>query len=321
MRKIYPYIYILGIFIILLVFLQMFNISEGFNTMPKKNENSTPDTPTRFWDITRNKNTPTTSAEIRRVSDPDPKDSNDTMPLRFSPYISIYALAKYNYDISGARNALLRDYDTIQNEMTTNLYDQNEVNKWNDNPHAVSCDSLKNLRNMYISKLSSLKYVSANASENVNSATAMQDENMNYQVTLKKQCNPKSLSTACINLATQSKKMFPLPGQYDSINMDLFTKEVDISSNLYTINTVYSLLRCDPVNNLKFDATTMGIDTSNLLSKLRGLSPYYISPDVINFITKSIISGNNVNTTLSTTSDRLINITKLLQNMKTNLLT
>lgn len=314
MRKIYPYIYIFAMFSIAILLLHIFSISEGFNTMSS-------DTPARFWDIVKNKDTPTTSAQIQRVSNPDPTNSKDTMPLSFPLYISIYALARYNYDVSAARNALFTNYDQLQSEMSVNLYDQNTKNSWTDNPRAQSCNALKSLRDMYLSKLSSLNYMSTGASKHIQSAAAMQDENMNYQVMLKTQCNPKSLSTACINLATQTKKMFPLPGKYDDMNASLFTKEVDLSSNLYTINTVYSLLRCDPADSLKFDATMVGVDTSTLLSKVRQLSPYYISPDIIQFITKSIISGDSVNTTLQTTSDRLINITKLLQNMKSNLIT
>ena len=65
---------------------------------------------------------PAMARTIASVSDPDPNDKNDSYPLSFSKYISIYSLARAK-TISGseykdawqmARAALFNNYNTLQ---------------------------------------------------------------------------------------------------------------------------------------------------------------------------------------------------------------
>jgi hypothetical protein len=59
------------------------------------------------------------------------------------------------------------------------------------------------------------------------------------------------------------------------------------------------------------------IDTTVLRSKLQQLSPYYLSPDTLQYITGSIISAADSQASIMTTSDILINITNVINNIKT----
>jgi hypothetical protein len=274
-----------------------------------------------FSYIVNNKTNTEIARKILRVSDPDPNDRKDLMPIKFPQQISIYALARFNYDLSGARAALMNDYDTLQTEMSSNLYDQGVINSWNGDPKGQSCQILNQLRDTLIrTKLTSISGSGSAAAENIDAAAAMQDENTNYQVRLQGQCNPNSLSPQCYKLATQTETLFPLSRKYDEMNTKLFSKEADLNKNIKTVNQASTLLGCSGTTvDPKFDALGVAVDTSELVSKLKQLSPYYISPDAIKFVIQSVISGDAVNTALESTSDRLVNITKILQNMKSNL--
>jgi hypothetical protein len=59
------------------------------------------------------------------------------------------------------------------------------------------------------------------------------------------------------------------------------------------------------------------VDTTILRSKLQQLSPYYLSPDTLQYITTSIISAADSQASIMTTSDILINITNVINNIKT----
>ena len=59
------------------------------------------------------------------------------------------------------------------------------------------------------------------------------------------------------------------------------------------------------------------VDTTVLRSKLQQFSPYYLSPDTLQYITGSIISAADSQATIMTTSDILINITNVINNIKT----
>ena len=58
------------------------------------------------------------------------------------------------------------------------------------------------------------------------------------------------------------------------------------------------------------------VDTTTLLSKIQTLSPYYLSPDTLQYITTSIISAADSTATITTTSDILVNIGNVVKNIK-----
>ena len=422
-------------------------------------------TQTNFWNISNKidaKDTATIAA-LARVTDPDPADKKDLMPLTFSKYISIYAMAKYDNDLSGARQALFNNYDQLQREMGANLYDQTTVNSWADNPKQKTCEQLDNVRATLRKQIFSLRSKIQDLSGTSFLASAMRDENMAYQVKYKNACQGNPLSAACIQLANQEGPVFPLLAKYEDVNNNLISSELDISDNLQTVNDTYNILQCDrrlrsgfikkdgtdavfyinmdtmtmfPVSNCSsicdmnlcssvsvltasemdtmtrsvvtsttpftcamlyegmlvksdadqskvyyvrnemkyligtcsscgldlcgmakivngaslnslkssstpftcsvlptgttqasldaagniaynFDKNTGSVDTTVLRSKLQQLSPYYLSPDTLQYITSSIISAADSQATIMTTSDILININTVINNIKT----
>ena len=419
-----------------------------------------------FWDISKkvDSNDEQTTTALQRVSDPDPTDPNDKMPLQFSKYISMYALAKYDNDVSGARLALFNNYNNLQNELSSNLYDASTRTSWDADPKQQTCNQLDSIRKTLYQKALTIGSQVQDISGTTSLGSTMRDENMAYQQQYKNQCQGTPLSSACIKLANQEGPVFSLLAKYDNLNTNIFTAELDISNNLQTINDAFNLLQCDrflksgfiqesgqarvfyvdflkmtrfPVdqcasicgmnlcssvnivsssdmklidkstkvasisfncgmlydglfvksendttttffikNGLKYrvascsscglklcdkakiinasvlasfpiptgaasftcsllppnttqdalnsagnmiynSSTNLGtIDTTTLLSKLQQLSPYYLSPDTLQYITSSIISATDTESSLATSSDILINITNIVNNIK-----
>jgi len=263
-------------------------------------------TQTNFWNISNkidSKDAPTVTA-LGRVSDPDPSDSKDVMPLKFSKYISMYALAKYNNDVSGARQALFNNYDQLQTEMSTNLYDQATVTAWTANPKQKTCDQLDTVRKTLLQKMLGLRSHVQDLSGTSVLASAMRDENMAYQVKYASKCQGNPLSAACIQLANQEGPVFPLLAKYEDVNNNIISSELDISDNLQTLNDTYNILQCD--RSLKsgfikqdgmtavsyFNATTMTIHPVADCSTICGMnlcsSVATISVDQMNLIKKAV---------------------------------
>jgi hypothetical protein len=347
------------------------------------NSTQIPSVSSRFWDIKNKVDAGDTSTitALAKVSDPDPSDSKDLMPVSFSKHISIYSMARSNNDLSGARSNLFYAYDQLQTEMATNLYDQTKVAAWNSDAKAESCKQLDTIAANFAVQYALLKGSIQDLSGTTIKAASIRDENMDYQKQLLSKCQGTPLSPACISLANQEGPVFPLMAKYETVNNTLFSNELDISDNIQTINDTYSVVGCSnpnqffstgsgaPVfwvnNNTKypvaacsacptaissncskpniapqgfFDKLTTGaafacsmvtvtplffsgeqagsIDTTVLRSKLNQLSPYYISPDTLQYITSSIISAEESASSVMTTSDTLINISKVIQNIR-----
>jgi hypothetical protein len=421
-------------------------------------------TQTNFWNISSKVDAKdaATIAALARVTDADPTDKKDIMPLQFSKYISMYAMAKYNNDLSGARQALFNNYNQLQSEMSTSLYDQSTVSSWKANPKEKTCDQLDNARKTLTQKIFDLRSKIQDLSGTSVLASSMRDENMEYQNKYKNKCPGTSLSPACIQLANKEGPVFPLLAKYEDVNNNIFSTELDINADLETLNDTYNFLQCDrslkssfikkegttdiyylnidtmtiyPVSNcsticgmnlcnavttitaeqmtvitnsvltssspftcaMLYDGTLVKgdndqnkvyyvtndmkylitscsscnldlcskakivnggslnslrasstpftcsllpagvnqdtldavgkiayssdtnvgmIDTTILRTKLQQLSPYYLSPDTLQYITTSIISAADSQATIMTTSDILINITNIINNIK-----
>jgi len=259
-------------------------------------------------------------AQLAQVRSPDPNDPNDMIPVKFSKYVSMYALAKYNYDVSGARQALFTQYDTLQSEMSTNLYDQATVAAWKANPKGQTCTQLNTLMNTFTTKLADLRTSVQDLSGTAVLASSMRDENMAYQVKHKNVCGKNPISPECIRLASQEGPVFPLLTQYNTVNNSLFSNEYDLSNNIQMLQATYDILQCtNPNPNARFEvqSTTGFVDTATLLTKLQDFSPYYLSPDTLSYITGSIVSATDSQASVATTSDVYINITNILNNIKT----
>jgi hypothetical protein len=328
-----------------------------------------------FWKILDDKD-PVTTQKILRVSSPDPSDPNDHLPIKFSNYMSVYALAR-NSDLSGARSSLFSCYDTLQSEMATNLYDNTKREAWNRYPKLETCKKLDAVRAKYIIDYTNLNKMIQDLSGTEITAEKMVGENRAIQAKLTNICKTSPISQACKNLAEQDLPLYELLSKYDNVNVNLFSNSVDISNNLLLVNQVYRVMGCTEPNqffstyfggptfwvdkNKKYpidigtcltchpctftniapqsffdiletsatpfecsmvrssqleikDSELPLIDTDTLRTKLQEMSPYYLSPDIVDAVTSSI--ENNSAADLQTTPEILANISKVIGNIK-----
>jgi hypothetical protein len=356
---------------------------EGFQAPPATTK------PAAFWDLVFKVDKeldPTTIAKVTQVSHPDPNDTNDLMPLKFSKYISIYALsqnadlrwqvtanqgnlgndikafagtvdqgkaiclatpgctefASYqgtNYiksvpanagkmslvngcttykllsDVSGARQALFSNYNDLQNGLSKNVYSPPPEGT---DLKARSCANLDAARNSYTIKYNQVVAATRDLSGMAIKAGAMREENLLYQNANYDACKKGDRSPACISLASQEGPLFSLLSKYETVNNTLATSgAIDISYNLDVLNRAYNFLGCSGPPLAFSQNLAVAIDTPTLVSQLNQMSPYYLSPDTLQYITTSIISGPETDNNLMTDADMLVNISKVISNIKT----
>jgi hypothetical protein len=287
------------------------------NIVVKKAEPVLPPKPGSFWDLVYKvdrEQDPTTIEKVTRVSDPDPNDMNDLMPLKFSKYISIYALSQYG-DLSGARQALFSNYNTMQSGLSKNVYTPPPEGT---DLKARSCANLDVARNMYKAEYNKVVAAIQDLSGMAIKAGAMREENLAYQNANYQACKADNRSPACISLASQEGPIFSLLAKYNSVNNTIATSgAIDISNNIDIINTAYRFIGCAGAPLTFSPDLAFTIDTQALVSQLNQMSPYYLSPDTLQYITASIISGPDTDNSLMTDADLLVNISKVISNIKT----
>ena len=281
---------------------------------------STPTSAATFWDLMAKQNQPAIAEKIAKVSDPDPNDPNDPLPLSFPKNISIYSLAFYG-DVSGARQALFTQYDGLQTALSTAVYDQRNVTAWTTSPTAPrerTCSQLEALRAVIQTQLWLVKKRMQDLSGTQVVASKMKDENMAQQLKLSGICQVVPPPDICKTLATQDGPMFPLLGQYNTANDALAGNEEDIQNAMQTVNDTFSVLGCtNPKFSFDSDSDAGYINTDELRDNLQRMSPYYLSPDTLKSITGVLVpGGTQLSGPLSTTADALVNITGVIKNIK-----
>jgi hypothetical protein len=274
-----------------------------------------------FWSIMQQKNDPEISTLIEKVSDPDPNDENDVLPLSFPTHISMYSLAAYNMDVSGARASLFLNYDALQRMLSTTVYDQRKVNAWSTSPTAPiiqTCSQLDALKAIIQTQLLLVKRKMQDLSGTQVAASKMKDENMAQQLKLLGICQVLPPPDICKNLATQDGPFFPLLGQYETANDILAGNEEDIQNALVTVNDTFSVLGCgNPKLSFDSESDAGYINTDELRINLQRISPYYLSPDTLKSILGVIVpGGKQLTPSISTTADALIDINNVIRNIK-----
>jgi len=145
------------------------------------------------------------------------------------------------------------------------------------------------------------------------SGVGIKRENMKYQYDLLDDCT-KNLNQACINLASVDAGVFEMLPDIDIFYYNLLTGEYDLQALLDQLNLYRDILNCPKVNGSQatLDASDnevdierdIGeIDTETLSYELESLSPYYLSPDVVKFLLKFLISKEQLNNLKYTSAD------------------
>ena len=181
-----------------------------------------------------------------------------------------------------------------------------------------ACEELNMVRIMFTEKIAELRKAMNDLSGSQIVAYKLKTENMKYQYEFSDECtNLVNLTSftglqnvprkSCINLASQDDILYNtiLPG-YDTTNLKLYQEDVIIQDNLYTIKSVIALTGCDVSGfNISADDDIGTINTEELRAKLNELSPYYISPGTLDFVTTYLVGNGILDTALFTSSEIL----------------
>lgn len=268
----------------------------------------------------------TISSLLSKVMNPGP---TDIFSLTFSKYISMYALAKYNYDPVAARYALLNIYDQIQTELVTNVSDQTQNAAFTANPQYTSCNQLNTVAMSLYGQLVTVAGAQTDLSGTEMYAELIKAENQAFQtgaagaICIGQGAN---LSTPCIALASQDDTIFPILQQYDAANTTLLTDGEYLQNTLNVVLQAYTGLGCTlpstagsgssigPSIQTVFTRSyleNIGIANSESLSNtLQQLSPYYVSRTAVSYISRQLIATTQFNTNLQTSSDYIMNMSK-----------
>jgi len=271
-----------------------------------------------------------TSNILKLISLVSTPSSSDKLQLTFSNYISIYALAKYNYDAVAARYALLNNFDTLQDELVANVSDQAAKTSFSRDPKQNSCNQLNSIAMSLYAKTQGLNGQMVDLSGTEITAEKLHAENRALQKSVGSNCGS---SAACIKLASQDETVFPLLHEYDAVNESIVDNGTKVQNALSTVLQAYKAIECSlPTNNSIPTIDTVFsdsyinnlgfIDTQQLSEKLAELSSYYVSPETIKYISKQLIATNEYKTKLQTTEDYVFDMSKTMNNivsMTTNL--
>jgi len=263
----------------------------------------------------------TTQQLLKAVTHPGP---GDTFNVTFPNYISIYALAKYNMDPVAARYALGQNYDTLQDEVVNVVPTAAELaaqGSFTAAPQASACAELNALAMSLYGRVIAITAAVTDLSGTEITAEALHAESLGFQGSSVCMGQGATPSVACMRLAIQDEKLFPILHNYDEANTSLLTNGQTVQDMLNLVLQAYNGLGCTmptgstPSISSVFSQTYLDslgtINTEALSLKLQELSPYYVSPTIINYITKQIIATSQFNTNIQNATDYVANMSKV----------
>jgi hypothetical protein len=178
-----------------------------------------------------------------------------------------------------------------------------------------ACNEINSKRLFLRGYIQSLRAPVQDLSSSMLNAYYGKKENMNYQNMFTDTCLANGINTPCKKLA--SVDVFPFQVLPDMLLFyrTLLLGGFDIDELLQKLNFYAELLDCpvNPANNATRDTSgnevfdnsrDVGeVDINGLAYELEKLSPYYLSPDVVEFLLKFLISREQLNNLNFTSAD------------------
>ena len=183
------------------------------------------------------------------------------------------------------------------------------------NGFTTACNEINSKRLFLRGYIRSLRAPVQDLSANMLNSYYGKKENMKYQKMFTDICLANGINTPCKKLA--SVDVFPFQVLPDMLLFyrNLLLGGYDIDELLQKLNFYAELLDCpvDPANNATRDTSgnevfdnsrDVGeVDINGLAYELEKLSPYYLSPDVVEFLLKFLISREQLNNLNFTSAD------------------
>ena len=153
----------------------------------------------------------------------------------------------------------------------------------------------------------------------------VKNENMNYQNQYTDSCL-NNLTQGCMALASVDSGVFQTLPDMDLFYQNLLIGGYDLETLLDQLNFYSNLLNCPLVpgsqatydasdNSIEIDRDIGVVDTEGLAYNLESLSPYYLSPDVVQYLLKFLISQEQLDNLNYTSIDYINQETKLVKQL------
>lgn len=240
------------------------------------------------------------------TSETAPVTARDVYTTTFPKQLAILALANTGRDPVRARADLIANYTAYQTALPQlNRNSATVMDAWRADPKAQTCAQLADLRTQFAARLAQYKSRLTGLQDTVTTAVAMRDENMAYQNQFKADCE-KNLTPACINLASQDSQLFPLLATYDGVVATQADTEITLTESLKVVSDVATLLKCPgggPAFNVDTDMSYIDVET--LRTRLEQMSPYYIAPATLEYITSKVLISEDQQSVLASSKENL----------------
>jgi hypothetical protein len=146
-------------------------------------------------------------------------------------------------------------------------------------------------------------------------------ENLQFQRNNLANCT-KTLSNDCKQLAGMDSIIYKTLPSLDETNNSIFASEYNIQQQLAAVNDTNTLIGCTlpftgPGSTYKFNVLTDAgyIDTPRLRKKMIELSPYYISPDALQYISRLLTDTPQSIANFQSASANSNSVTNTIQNV------
>jgi len=189
--------------------------------------------------------------------------------------------------------------------------------------YSDSCNELSSKREFLQSYITTLKSKVHTINADLNGTYDAKQENMRFQNTFTQFClSTRPMSDTCKKLASTDKYPLQELPNVDVYYYGLLKSEVDIDNLLQKLNYYSDLIGCSANtvdtsgNYFSVSESLEDIDTQTAFLELEKLSPYYLSPDVIKYILKFLISKEKLKELNYTSKDYVATYPPLVNTVK-----
>jgi len=183
------------------------------------------------------------------------------------------------------------------------------------NGYTTACNEINSKRLFLRNYIQTLRVPVQDLSSNIYSAYYGKNENMKYQTQFTDKCLANGINQPCKKLATVDAHVFKVLPEMTLFYRTLLMGEYDIDSLLQQLNKYAELIDCPNISSIRATGDTSGNEVFNntrdlgklniyeLSYELEKLSPYYLSPDVVEYLLKFLISQEQLDSLNFTSAD------------------
>ena len=190
----------------------------------------------------------------------------------------------------------------------------------------TACNELSIKREFLYTYIKNLRNPVQDLSDGLVNAYMGKQENMAFQQTVKQVCK-RDMNDNCKGLASVDAGVFKVLPDVDMFYYNLLYSGPDLDNLLQQLNYYSAMIGCNTKNidgNLMSDPSNTHlnmnkdigiIDVETLSTELEKLSPYYLSPEVVRYLLRFLISKEQLGNLHDSVETILNNETKVVKNI------